>query len=320
MIPNQWYAIYRSRDLRRRPVGVTRLGERLVLWRDASGRALAMRDRCPHRGAALSAGRIRDGQLECPYHGFRFDSQGQCVRMPCEGRTARIPSGMEVSVRTLREAHGLVWLFWGDADERPEIPWFDEMPAGRKGDVDYAFDWPIHYARTIESNFDIHHTPFVHGLFTPGIGTRLDPYVVETVGDTIRTRGELRHEERSSGLPFRVDFKMPGVTFLGLTPKLSALIADCPIDEANTWRYALYHQDYVGLPGLRTLASWLFLQADFRLFQLPQDLRVMRTQEPKEPAAPGHPDHDRFVRADGGSAAYQKLRRQRLGEARRHAA
>ena len=54
MIPNQWYPILESRQLRgKKPLGVTRLGEKLVLWREANGRIVCMPDRCPHRSAML---------------------------------------------------------------------------------------------------------------------------------------------------------------------------------------------------------------------------------------------------------------------------
>lgn len=311
MIPNQWYPVYESRRLRKRSVALQRLGERLVLWRDDVGRAVGMRDRCPHRGVALSLGRVRAGRIECPFHGFQFDASGRCQLMPCEGPDARIPAGMEVPTYEIREAHGLVWLFWGKAREAlPEIPWFDEL-VDRPGGGSIAKEWPINYARTIESNFDLHHTPFVHGRWTPGIGTRIDRYHVEVDGLHIKTRGELRKENASKGIPFRVEFLPPCITLLEITPKLRFVLADCPIDAHRTWRCGRYYQDYLRWPRLQNAASWLLLQLDWALFQLPQDLRVMETQDPQLPA-----DHvDRLVAADGGTAAYQKQRRRLLAEA-----
>ena len=64
MIPNQWYPIHPSKELSRKPVGIQRMGERLVLWRDDSGRAICMEDRCPHRSVALSRGKVvADGSI-----------------------------------------------------------------------------------------------------------------------------------------------------------------------------------------------------------------------------------------------------------------
>ena len=80
---DHWYVACLSADLSRkgdRPVKRTILGSPLVLFRDAEGRAAALVDRCPHRNAPLSFGRIRpdDRTLECGYHGWRFDGAGRC--------------------------------------------------------------------------------------------------------------------------------------------------------------------------------------------------------------------------------------------------
>jgi phenylpropionate dioxygenase-like ring-hydroxylating dioxygenase large terminal subunit len=312
MIPNQWYPVLQSSRLGRRPKALRRMGEDLVLWRDHTGRAICLRDRCPHRGASLSRGRVRDGQIECPYHGFRFEAGGACSLMPCEGAGAHIPAGLRVEPFATREDHGLVWLFWGDpALAPPEVPWFDEFAGGVAGAASGSFDWPLNYVRTIESNFDVHHFRFVHGSVMPGVGTVVDPYEVEVAGGWIKTRGELRREGRSQGIRFRVEFKLPSVSLLEFG-SLVFLVADCPIDEQNTWRFARYRQSYVSLPGLGWLVSWLSLQLDWRLFQARQDLKVARTQRPRLPDQ----QIDHLVRADGGTAAYLKLRRKLLREAR----
>lgn len=311
MIPNQWYPLFASKKLRRKPVGISRMGEKLVLWRDASGTAVCMRDTCPHRNVALSRGKVVDGKLQCGYHGFRFDGSGQCVLMPCEGPDAKIPAGMRAHTQTVREAHGLIWLFWGEASGAlPEIPWFDEFAGSPRGTAAAAISWPINYVRSVETNFDIHHTRFVHGNVLPGLGTRVDPYHVEVEGNEIKTWGELRKEGAAQGIPFTVQFKAPSVTWLTFG-KLSFVVADCPVDDTSTWRYAVYRQDYVKLPGIATLLSWLSMQGDWRLIQLRQDLRMVETFTPELPEE----HRDRLVHADAGTAAYRKLRRKLIAEA-----
>jgi len=309
-LPEQWYPIIESRRLRGKPLALQRLGARIALWRDSHGRAVAMPDRCPHRGVALSRGAVRGDRIECPYHGFQFDATGRCQLMPCEGEGAKIPAGMEVAPYTVREKHGLAWLYWGEARENlPEIPWFDEI-TDRRGGGGASKSWPINFVRTVESNFDLHHTPFVHGSVMPGLGKRVDPYDVEVHGSHIVTRGELRKPGAASGMAFRMEFKMPSVSLLELTKKVVFVVADCPIDEHNTWRYARYYVDYLPIPGIQNLLSWLFMQIDWVVFQFPQDLKVMETQQPKLPDL----HVDRFVRADGGTAAYLKLRRKLWSE------
>lgn len=112
--PDYWYAILDGRELRRGKVlAARRLGVDLAVWRDEQGGVHATRDRCPHRGAALSLGRVRGGCIECPFHGFRFDGAGRCVEAPCMG--AEAPRHLDTKAYALREAHGFIWMWWGEA-------------------------------------------------------------------------------------------------------------------------------------------------------------------------------------------------------------
>ena len=89
MIRNQWYAILESNEVKpSRPVGVTRMGEKLVLWRDDKGQIGCMADLCPHRGVALSTGKLVGGNVQCPFHGFEYDTSGRCTLIPASGKNA----------------------------------------------------------------------------------------------------------------------------------------------------------------------------------------------------------------------------------------
>src|SRR5688572_16201249 len=66
------------------PVRVKLLGEKLVAFRDSSGRPGLFDERCPHRGASMFFGRNEDNGLRCVYHGWKFDIDGRCVDMPSE--------------------------------------------------------------------------------------------------------------------------------------------------------------------------------------------------------------------------------------------
>jgi phenylpropionate dioxygenase-like ring-hydroxylating dioxygenase large terminal subunit len=134
---DHWYPVLDSRELGLQPLPSERLGQRLVFWRTADGSAHANLDRCPHLGAALSGGSIREGRLTCPFHGFQFDTEGRCRHIPAIGRQGRIPIGMAVRRCPLREAHGLIWLWWGEARETyPELPSFPQLQnAWRYGTV-----------------------------------------------------------------------------------------------------------------------------------------------------------------------------------------
>lgn len=101
---NLWYPVAASWEVGTTPLGLTRLGENIVLWRDGQGRVHALEDRCPHRGARLSKGWNLGDRLACWYHGVEVDAQGvvqdvpavqacplvgqACVHIPCRNGMA----------------------------------------------------------------------------------------------------------------------------------------------------------------------------------------------------------------------------------------
>ncbi|MDV3278113.1 MAG: Rieske 2Fe-2S domain-containing protein [Nitrososphaerales archaeon] len=79
---NDWHVVAHSSSLREREISKARvLGEDLVLWR-TGGKAKVWKDLCVHRGSKLSLGWFNEGMLTCSYHGWTYNSEGQCVRFP----------------------------------------------------------------------------------------------------------------------------------------------------------------------------------------------------------------------------------------------
>ncbi len=316
MIPNYWYAIIEAKKVKHQPVGIRRMGEDLVLWRDAKGNVICMIDRCPHRGAALSLGRVKGSCIECPYHGFQYNTKGQCTLIPCNGKNARIPPGFEVKIFPVREAQGFIWIWWGE--ERlalPELPRFEKLPTDLSHTAEASQIWNLNYARIMESNFDVHHLPFVHRSISPGVGTLIDPYHVETEGDLISTWGQLRQDDgksaaESPGWFFRITGLFPQLTLIELSPKVRLLVVVTPIDEDTSWVAIRYYQDYLKLPLLGWFVSWLILMVEFKIFQERQDLPVLRSLKPKKAELRAN----KLVAADGGSAQYLKRYEQLIGQ------
>ncbi|HTQ05170.1 MAG TPA: aromatic ring-hydroxylating dioxygenase subunit alpha [Polyangiaceae bacterium] len=166
-----WYVACESRELRKKPLPVELLGTPYVLFRDASGRAAALLDRCPHRNAPLSLGRVAaSGRLECAYHGWQFEGSGRCALVPGLGasdtRERRAPAC------AVREAHGLVWV-WPELDDAPTREPFalPELAPGYARVVRMV-EAPATLHATLENALDVPHTAFLHrGLFR-GAGER----------------------------------------------------------------------------------------------------------------------------------------------------
>jgi vanillate monooxygenase len=143
-------------------VGRTIMDERLVLFRDAAGCAVALDDRCPHRIYPLSRGRYLDGIVECGYHGMRFDGTGACVGVP--GQTS-IPSAARVRSYPAVERYGWIWVWIGDAQkaDAARIPadyrWTEEP--GWKTIYGYTH-FAANYQLLVDNLLDLSHETFVH--------------------------------------------------------------------------------------------------------------------------------------------------------------
>ena len=168
-LPRWWYVACLSDELRRRPVARTVLGTPLVLHRDGARRPVALLDRCPHRNAPLSLGRVVDGMLECRYHGWRFDRDGTCRAVPglCADadRAARRATAFPVL-----ERDGFVWVFpdtTAPPDREPfRFPQADD-PAYVTVRRSLRVTATLHAA--LENTLDVPHTAFLHrGLFRGG--------------------------------------------------------------------------------------------------------------------------------------------------------
>jgi phenylpropionate dioxygenase-like ring-hydroxylating dioxygenase large terminal subunit len=311
MLTNRWYPVLEADRLRQKPIEIKRMGKSLALWRDAENQPHLVPAACPHRGAALGSGRVVDGMLECPWHGFRFDGSGHCILMPCEGPDATIPKAMQLHSYPTREAHGLIWMWWGESRESyPPLPFF-ESEAERVGSTDASYILPYHYSRMMETNLDIHHTPFVHGNVVP-TGTRMVDFDAHVEGDRIYSSGVLVKEKNASqgtskGLPFRVDLILPNLVLVELTPKLRILICATPVDETHSWMWFRYCQSYTSSALLGKLITWISVKTELRIVQK-QDWRVL------EGLVPGTIDafDYAFVHADKAIALYRKLRAQQL--------
>src|SRR5919197_3616893 len=120
-LPDHWFIACSSRDLRRRTLAVTIQGVPIVLFRRADGRPGALEDRCPHRNAPLSAGRVRHGELECGYHGWRFDDRGTCVAVPGLATPPEARATQAVAFPS-REQDGYVWVYSSPGSEPRGAP------------------------------------------------------------------------------------------------------------------------------------------------------------------------------------------------------
>ena len=164
MFINFWYAAAWAKDVGETPVKTRMLGHDFVLFRDESGVAHCLSNTCVHRGGSLSQGKVLGNCLQCPYHGWQFDADGVCQKVPSLGPEGKPPNRAQVDAYPTEERYGLIFAFLGDLPEgeRPpimEIPEWDQE-GWRSTELDY--EWKANYERSIENGLDPAHNEFVH--------------------------------------------------------------------------------------------------------------------------------------------------------------
>ena len=145
-----------------RPVRRVRLlGEDLVLFRDDAGRYGLLDRHCAHRGADLSFGRVEDGGLRCPFHGWLFDATGACLEQPAEPEGSRFCQSVRQRAYRCTVAGGIVWAFMGTG-EPPAFPAFDCFAAPDA--YTFAFKGLINcnWLQALEVGIDPAHASYLH--------------------------------------------------------------------------------------------------------------------------------------------------------------
>jgi phenylpropionate dioxygenase-like ring-hydroxylating dioxygenase large terminal subunit len=126
---NYWYPVLQTEEVvAAKPTGFMVFGEPLVAWRDSQGLPHILRDKCPHRGVKLSAGRVLGGDLQCAWHGLRFDGAGRCTLIPWEAEDAAVLSEISVRGYLAQELGGYIWAYIGDPEKFPPPPLADTVP------------------------------------------------------------------------------------------------------------------------------------------------------------------------------------------------
>lgn len=162
MFPNFWTPVLPIAEIGSTPIAVELAGESLVLFCDSAGQFAALLDRCPHRGASLSRGRVTaDGCIECPYHGWHFATDGACIRVPFNQLNPSQLSKLSVASFPTRAIAGMLWIFTG-TENVPEL----QLPSSLlEPDDQYIIHheiWNAHWTRAIDISLDYLHLPFVH--------------------------------------------------------------------------------------------------------------------------------------------------------------
>jgi phthalate 4,5-dioxygenase len=164
MIRQYWIPAVMSSELQRdgAPLRLALLGEKLIAFRDSSGRVGVMDHRCPHRCASLFLGRNEENGIRCIYHGWKYDAAGNCVDMPNAPPHQDFKDKVKAKAYKVKERNGLIWVYMGARKETPPLPAIEAalMPEGELqiNLVQRECNW----LQALEGDIDTSHFGFLH--------------------------------------------------------------------------------------------------------------------------------------------------------------
>lgn len=258
MLVNLWYVAEWSAAVADKPVQVRMLGQDFVLWRDEQGKINCASDVCLHRGGSISGGFMRGDYVACPYHGWRFNGDGQVMYIPSEGPDFTPPDRARIDAYPTQEAYGMIWVFLGDApeEERFPLPEFPEYADPNWKAITDEWHWKAETARIVENGIDIAHVSFVHPIFGME-ATAQQNQIVSIEKNDFTGKSEniqyppqfkenwLRRRMRKERQPTvtKPEWHLNGMTVriqIDINPTMSILMFDAntPVDEHNTRTFA----------------------------------------------------------------------------------
>jgi 5,5'-dehydrodivanillate O-demethylase oxygenase subunit len=157
---SRWQPVALSEEIGAAPHRLMIMSEDLVAYREG-GAVRLLANRCAHRGTFLHTGRLRDGGLQCGYHGWTFDGSGRCIAQPCEPADSTFAARIRIPAYPTAEIRGLVFAYMGGGTPPPlpQIEQWAREDGVHKADV---VRWQCNYFQCLENNPDPLHTAFVH--------------------------------------------------------------------------------------------------------------------------------------------------------------
>lgn len=324
---NHWHPVAQCDEVADTPLGVRLLERDLVVWRDDRGSVRVWADACPHRGASLSRGRIvrtsdapGGSHLECPYHGWCFDSNAQCVKVPALPQFLPPPGHRARAFESL-ERYGLIWVRLETGQTQPPPFAAEEDVRLRKvtcGPYDVATSAP----RIVENFLDMAHFGFVHegSLGDPGHPDIPDYRVEETPTGLLATGcvawqpASSVHATGGAFVDYTYEVRSPYSCVLTKAPEASKVAID-DFRESIALFVLPMTQETCRVWIRLAMTDFTSTDAHLRGFQdaiFAQDQPIVESQRPRRlPLEPGAELH---CAADKASAAYRRyLKRLAIG-------
>ena len=276
-----------------KPLFAKRLNKNLVFWKDSNNNICCIDDKCCHRGASLSHGKICGNNIACPFHGFQFDKTGKTVMIPANGRNTEVNKNLFVEGYEVRELYGFIWIWYGDRDKINERIMFPDDLKDKKFSYSTIKDeWNNHYTRCIENQLDVVHISFVHyNTIGRGNKTVVNGPLVESEEDNILKfyvnnvtdngqKALSASEMKKEDFKYFLYFYFPNTWQNYIFEKMRIFGVFAPVDDENTVVYMRFYQKIMNIPILKNIIN--FIGRKYSDIVLKQDKNVVKTQSSKE--------------------------------------
>lgn len=258
-----------------RPVKAVRLlGEDLVLFKDEAGRYGLMDKHCCHRGADLCFGRLEEGGLRCPFHGWLFDVDGNCLEQPAEPAGSNFHNKVKQPSYPCTESNGVVFAYLGPGDP-PELPAIDALSAPDAHSFAFKGLLDCNWLQALEVGIDPAHASYLHRFFEDPdealYGQQFGARAADTdipVTEVLRNydRPEIKVEETGYGLRIfalrelddarshiRVtNLAFPNAFVIPMSNDMTITQWHVPVDDETNYWYAMF-TDYRHTVDKRTM-------------------------------------------------------------------
>ncbi len=305
---NDWHVVAYAPDLQEgKPMAVRLLDEDIVLWR-ASDKVHAWRDLCLHRGTRLSLGKVEDCTLICPYHGWVYNEEGQCIRFPAHPNQ-KPPYTAQTKIYAVQEKYDWIWVCLDNPhNDIGVFPQWEDATFHKVHCGPYTIQ--ASGPRAIENFLDVTHFPFVHqGLLGDPGHADLNDYAVESTaeGVTAKDISVWQPDPDGTGHGAQVMY-----TYKVLRPLTAYLIK-----SSQGPRFAMYFT--ITPVAERQSIVWMYVAMDYgnlsdeqvRQFQdviIKQDIPIVESQRPE--LLPLDLQAELHLRSDRTAIAYRKWLRE----------
>lgn len=259
IVNNTWYfALASDRVKPGKTIATTMLGQPVMIGRDAQGQVFALTNICPHQGVPLSCGAFDGKSIECPFHGWKFNTQGICSEIP-----ALLPDqkmnleGIKTGNFPCREVHGNIWVYFGEkTEDLPEIPSAKALDEYVFGKTTSSVHIPTHFDYAVAALVDPAHVPYVHKSWWWRSGTAIKEkskrYVPSGTGWTMVKHKPSKHslfKLLGDFLETEISFELPACRYEYISFRNRIIVAGMttitPIDDTNC---TLNHTSYWTIP------------------------------------------------------------------------